>query len=184
MGWGGGRRGRQRPTRCWPCPAPRTRRSMEKPPPSERGERRGATRGGQCPPRGRAPARVRCVFKARRPRFLGGLVFKAHRLVYHSALGLRVIKKKKKGGGGSPQRRARRWQQPAPPRRFPRQARLRLSFDQTGQRGGRRACARGGGGRGAGRWPARSTPLPRCRSKIFIELMTSDRKSTKGRRRE
>ena len=30
-------------------------------------------------------------------RFRGGLVFKAHRLVYHSTLGLRVIKKKKKG---------------------------------------------------------------------------------------
>jgi len=29
-------------------------------------------------------------------RFRGGLVFKAHRLLYHSALGLRVIKKKKK----------------------------------------------------------------------------------------
>ena len=29
-------------------------------------------------------------------RFRGGLVFKAHRLVYHSSLGLRVIKKKKK----------------------------------------------------------------------------------------
>ena len=29
-----------------------------------------------------------------------GLVFKAHRLVYHSALGLRVIKKKKKGHQG------------------------------------------------------------------------------------
>ena len=28
--------------------------------------------------------------------FRGGLVFKAHRLVYHSTLGLRVIKKKKK----------------------------------------------------------------------------------------
>ena len=27
--------------------------------------------------------------------FRGGLVFKAHRLVYHSTLGLRVIKKKK-----------------------------------------------------------------------------------------
>jgi len=27
-------------------------------------------------------------------RFRGGLVFKAHRLVYHSTLGLRVIKKK------------------------------------------------------------------------------------------
>jgi len=31
--------------------------------------------------------------------FLGGLVFKAHRLVYHSTLGLRVIKKKKKKKG-------------------------------------------------------------------------------------
>ena len=29
-------------------------------------------------------------------RFRGGLVFKAHRLLYHSTLGLRVIKKKKK----------------------------------------------------------------------------------------
>ena len=29
-------------------------------------------------------------------RFRCGLVFKAHRLVYHSTLGLRVIKKKKK----------------------------------------------------------------------------------------
>ena len=28
--------------------------------------------------------------------FRGGLVFKAHRLLYHSTLGLRVIKKKKK----------------------------------------------------------------------------------------
>jgi len=28
------------------------------------------------------------------PRFRGGLVFKAHRLVYHSSLGWRVIKKK------------------------------------------------------------------------------------------
>ena len=29
-------------------------------------------------------------------RFRGGLVFKAHRRLYHSTLGLRVIKKKKK----------------------------------------------------------------------------------------
>ena len=29
-------------------------------------------------------------------RFRGGLVFKAHRLVYHSTLGLRIIKKKKR----------------------------------------------------------------------------------------
>ena len=28
-------------------------------------------------------------------RFRGGLVFKTHRLVYHSTLGLRIIKKKK-----------------------------------------------------------------------------------------
>ena len=36
-------------------------------------------------------------------RFLGGLVFEAHRLLYHSTLGLRVIKKKRQsiGGGGS-----------------------------------------------------------------------------------
>jgi len=31
-------------------------------------------------------------------RFRGGLVFKAHRVLYHSTLGLRVIKKKKKFG--------------------------------------------------------------------------------------
>ena len=31
-------------------------------------------------------------------RFRGGLVFKAHRLLYHSTLGLRLIKKKKKCG--------------------------------------------------------------------------------------
>jgi len=31
-------------------------------------------------------------------RFRGGLVFEAHRLVYHSTLGLRVIKKKKSCG--------------------------------------------------------------------------------------
>ena len=35
-------------------------------------------------------------------RFRGGLVFKAHRLVYHSTIGLRVIKKKKKVGHGPP----------------------------------------------------------------------------------
>ena len=36
-------------------------------------------------------------------RFRGGLVFKAHRLVYHSTLCLRVIKKKKKGWGSGVQ---------------------------------------------------------------------------------
>ena len=39
-------------------------------------------------------------------RFRGGLVFKAHRLLYHSTLGLRVIKKKKEeqseSGGAMP----------------------------------------------------------------------------------
>ena len=30
-------------------------------------------------------------------RFRGGLVFKAHRLLYHSTLGLRVIKKEEEG---------------------------------------------------------------------------------------
>ena len=32
-------------------------------------------------------------------RFRGGLAFKAHRLLYHSSLGSRVIQKKKKIGG-------------------------------------------------------------------------------------
>jgi len=35
-------------------------------------------------------------------RFRGGLVFKAHRLLYHSTLGLRVIKKKKEAPAGWP----------------------------------------------------------------------------------
>jgi len=35
-------------------------------------------------------------------RFRGGLVFTAHRLLYHSTLGLRVTKKKKKGLEGHP----------------------------------------------------------------------------------
>ena len=34
-------------------------------------------------------------------RFRGGLVLKAHRLVYHSTLGLSVIKKKTKSEGGT-----------------------------------------------------------------------------------
>ena len=38
-------------------------------------------------------------------RFRGGLVFKAHRLLYHSTLGLRVIKKKKKKWRGNTKRR-------------------------------------------------------------------------------
>ena len=46
--------------------------------------------------------RVRCVPIGRLlsrnvKRFRGGLVCKAHRLLYHSTLGLRVIKKKKDG---------------------------------------------------------------------------------------
>jgi len=36
-------------------------------------------------------------------RFRGGLAFKAHSFVYHSTLGLRVIKKKKKVGNVSGQ---------------------------------------------------------------------------------
>ena len=35
----------------------------------------------------------------RDPGFRGGLVFKAHRLLHHATLVLRVTKKKKKGGG-------------------------------------------------------------------------------------
>ena len=35
--------------------------------------------------------------------FRGGFAFKAHRLLYHSTLGLRVIKKKKKKYQGLPQ---------------------------------------------------------------------------------
>ena len=38
-------------------------------------------------------------------RFRGGLVLKAHRLVYHATLGLRVIKKKKK----QPQKMSLAW---------------------------------------------------------------------------
>ena len=45
-------------------------------------------------------------------RFRGGLVFKAHRLLYHSALGLRVIKKKKKGLTRAALRAVARIQQP------------------------------------------------------------------------
>ena len=37
-------------------------------------------------------------------RFLGGLVFKAHRLFYYSTLGSRVIKKKNPGGSTRPSR--------------------------------------------------------------------------------
>jgi len=37
----------------------------------------------------------RCLVTSECVRFRGGLVLKAHRLLYHSTLGLRVIKKKK-----------------------------------------------------------------------------------------
>ena len=37
-----------------------------------------------------------CIRKTSEQRFRGGLVFKAHRLLYHSTLGLRGIKNKKK----------------------------------------------------------------------------------------
>jgi len=44
-------------------------------------------------------------------RFRGGLAFKAHRLLYHSTLGLRVIEKKKRVGsfGGGRARDAKPW---------------------------------------------------------------------------
>ena len=47
-------------------------------------------------------------------RFRGGLVCKAHRLMHHSTLGLRVIKKKKKGRPAPPARRRRRSGMSAP----------------------------------------------------------------------
>ena len=47
-------------------------------------------------------------------RFRGGLVFKAHRLLYHSTLGLRVIKKKRsRPVGGWSTNKARVFSQPA-----------------------------------------------------------------------
>ena len=58
-------------------------------------------------------------------RFPGGLVFKAHRLLYHSTLGVRVIKKKKKVGAnpGALGERARASAEvgllPPPPTRLP-----------------------------------------------------------------
>jgi len=39
---------------------------------------------------------MRVLLHSNVQRFRGGLVFKAHRLVYHSTLGLRVIKKKRR----------------------------------------------------------------------------------------
>ena len=43
------------------------------------------------------PSSLGSGYRADVKRFWGGLVFKAHRLVYHSTLGLRVIKKKVTG---------------------------------------------------------------------------------------
>jgi len=40
-------------------------------------------------------SRCRIYLRARTPTSRGGLVFEAHRLLYHSTLGLRVTKKKK-----------------------------------------------------------------------------------------
>jgi len=58
---------------------------------------------------GDGDARIKCVEPPDQvrqapqlPLFRGGLVVKAHRLFYHSTLGLRVIKKKKKKGRGTP----------------------------------------------------------------------------------
>ena len=42
------------------------------------------------------PGRYEQLLRRNVKRFRGGLVFKAHRLLYHSTLGLRVIKKKNK----------------------------------------------------------------------------------------
>ena len=44
---------------------------------------------------------LRTILRRNVKRFPGGLVFKAHRLLYHSTLGLRLIKKKKKTTGTS-----------------------------------------------------------------------------------
>ena len=58
--------------------------------------------GARACPRGSAPGRPAAwegqgqVLRRNVKRFRGGLVCKAHRLLYHSTLGLRVIKKKKK----------------------------------------------------------------------------------------
>jgi len=49
-------------------------------------------RRGHVPP----PFNLRHLLHINVQRFRGGLVFKAHRLFYHSTLGLRAIKKKKK----------------------------------------------------------------------------------------
>ena len=40
------------------------------------------------------------IFHRNVQRFRGGLVFKAHKMLYHSTLGLRVMTKKKKDPGG------------------------------------------------------------------------------------
>ena len=42
------------------------------------------------------------VVVPRELRFRGGLVFKAHRLLYHSTLGLRIINKNKRGTASQP----------------------------------------------------------------------------------
>ena len=52
-----------------------------------------------CAPRSPSSPAPGIMIGFRVQRFRGGLVFKAHRLVYHSTLGLRVIKKKKKVEG-------------------------------------------------------------------------------------
>jgi len=53
---------------------------------------------GQLPSHSKSSCDVRCADsgKAGVQRFREGLAFQAHRLLYHSILGLRVIKKKKK----------------------------------------------------------------------------------------
>ena len=45
-----------------------------------------------------SPTRAELGSRRNVQRFQGGLVFKAHRLLYHSTLGLSVIKKKRRSG--------------------------------------------------------------------------------------
>ena len=59
----------------------------------------------------------------------GGLVFTAHRLVYHSTLGFRVIKKKKKKKKGAPHAASIAIVPPVPHRRGPTLAACRCHCD-------------------------------------------------------
>ena len=57
-------------------------------------------RRARPPSRGTPPAVVHSLaFKAHMKRFRGGLVFKAHSLLYLSTLGLKVMKERRRGSG-------------------------------------------------------------------------------------